>query len=59
VTGWVANRADGSVEAFFEGEPTAVEQMCAWCRHGPPHADVSGISVTEAEPTGATGFIIC
>jgi acylphosphatase len=58
VTGWVANRADGAVEAFFEGEHTAVEQICAWCRHGPPYADVTGIEVTEGEPTGVSGFIV-
>jgi acylphosphatase len=58
VTGWVANRADGAVEAFFEGEQTAVEQMCAWCRHGPPHADVTGVEVAQVSPTGAAGFIV-
>ncbi|HEX2307930.1 MAG TPA: acylphosphatase [Jatrophihabitantaceae bacterium] len=58
VTGWVSNRADGAVEALFEGEQTAVEQMCAWCRHGTPYADVTGIEVTAAGPSGASGFII-
>jgi acylphosphatase len=58
LTGWVGNRADGAVEALFEGEPTAVDQMCQWCRHGPPYADVTGVEVTEAEPTGGTGFVI-
>jgi acylphosphatase len=58
VTGWVVNRADGAVEAFFEGEQIAVEQMCEWCRYGPPYADVTGIEVEQASPTGATGFMI-
>jgi acylphosphatase len=58
VTGWVANRSDGAVEALFEGDQGPVEQMCAWCRHGPPHADVTGIQVDEASPTGATGFVV-
>jgi acylphosphatase len=58
VTGWVVNRADGAVEAFFEGEQNAVEQMCEWCRYGPPYADVTGIEVEQASPTGATGFMI-
>jgi acylphosphatase len=46
------------VEAFFEGDQGPVEQMCTWCRHGPPHADVTGIQVDEASPTGATGFVV-
>jgi acylphosphatase len=58
VTGWVANRSDGAVEAFFEGDQTAVEEMCAWCRHGPPHAEVIDIEVEDAWPTGATGFVV-
>ncbi len=32
VSGWVRNRADGSVEAVFEGERPKVEEMLAWCR---------------------------
>ena len=58
VTGWVANRSDGAVEAFFEGDQGSVEQLCAWCRDGPPYADVTGIQVDEASPTGATGFVV-
>ncbi len=34
VSGWVRNRADGSVEAVFEGERPKVEEMLAWCREG-------------------------
>ena len=40
VAGWVRNRADGSVEAEFEGGPDAVARMVAWCRLGPPRARV-------------------
>ena len=32
VTGWVANRADGAVEAVFEGEADAVERLVAFSR---------------------------
>ena len=58
VSGWVTNRSDGSVEAFFEGDQTALEQMCTWCRHGPPHAYVTAVDVVDAAPTGATGFLV-
>jgi acylphosphatase len=51
VAGWVRNRADGTVEAVFEGPPQAVAAMVAWCRIGPPRAEVARLEVT-AEPVG-------
>jgi acylphosphatase len=33
--GWVRNRHDGSVEAVFAGEATAVAGMIEACRRGP------------------------
>ena len=56
VAGWVRNRMDGTVEAVFEGPAPAVAEMVAWCRMGPPRADVSGIDVTEEPPEGIVGF---
>ncbi|MGH9149308.1 MAG: acylphosphatase [Acidimicrobiales bacterium] len=56
VTGWVANRADGRVEAVFEGEAAAVEAMVAWCRQGPPHAAVTGVEVAGEAPEGERSF---
>jgi acylphosphatase len=56
VTGWVSNRPDGAVEAVFEGEDAAVDALVSWCRQGPPHADVSGVDVSEEEPEGLSGF---
>ena len=34
VTGWVSNRADGAVEAVFEGNADAVERLVAFSREG-------------------------
>jgi acylphosphatase len=56
VSGWVANRGDGAVEAVFEGEPDAVERMVELCRGGPGRADVEDVEVTEEEPEGLEGF---
>lgn len=56
VAGWVRNRADGRVEAVFEGTPEAVEAMIAWCRSGPPQAHVDAIEVNEEPSTGVVGF---
>ena len=56
LAGWVTNRADGAVEAVFEGAPDAVEALVAWVRHGPPQARVDSCTVTEEEPEGEVGF---
>jgi acylphosphatase len=56
VRGWVRNRADGRVEAWFEGDRRAVERMVAWCREGPPGARVTGVSVAREAPAGESGF---
>jgi acylphosphatase len=58
LAGWVRNLSDGRVEAVFEGDRTAVEQMIAWCRKGPPNAVVEKVTVTNEEPEGLSGFEI-
>jgi len=58
VAGWVRNTTDGTVEAVFEGEPAAVEEMVDFCRNGPGRAEVSSVEVTEEEPEGLTRFEI-
>lgn len=56
VAGWVRNRYDGRVEAWFEGDRAAVERMVAWCRQGPPHARVTAVDVVAEDPAGEYGF---
>ena len=56
VTGSVRNRADGSVEVVVEGGPHEVEALVAWCRSGPPAAEVTGVEVGVERPEGLTGF---
>ena len=56
VAGWVRNRMDGTVEAVFEGPEAAVAELVAWCRMGPPRADVTGVDVSEESAAGAVGF---
>lgn len=56
VAGWVRNCSDGTVEAWFEGPPDAVESMVAWAGRGPRHAEVSDVDVDEVDPAGAGGF---
>jgi acylphosphatase len=58
VAGWVRNNPDGTVEAVFEGEPDAVQQLVALCRDGPRGARVDRIDVDEGTPEGLSGFVI-
>lgn len=52
VYGWVKNRANGTVEAVFEGDQEKVAAVIDWCRRGPRHAIVEGIDVHEEPYTG-------
>jgi acylphosphatase len=58
VTGWVANRRDGAVEAVFEGDEAAVERLVDFCRKGPRGAQVDRVEVTEEEPEALTSFSV-
>ena len=56
VAGWVRNRADGSVEAVFEGAPEDVEALVEFCRRGPRGAEVERVEVEEELPEGLADF---
>ncbi|HEX5258845.1 MAG TPA: acylphosphatase [Sphingomicrobium sp.] len=47
VDGWVRNFTDGSVEAHLEGDETQVDELIRRMRHGPPHAEVMDVEVSE------------
>lgn len=52
VTGWVRNKADGSVEAVFEGDKPQVESLLKWCEKGPKMAVVKEVDVSWEDYTG-------
>ncbi len=56
VAGSATNRADGTVEAVFEGEPEAVEALVELSRRGPSRARVERVEVLDEEPAGLQGF---
>jgi acylphosphatase len=56
VGGFVRNRADGAVEAEFEGPPAAIARMVAWSREGPPRARVDDVQLRDIEPVDERGF---
>lgn len=58
LAGWVRNLADGRVEAVFEGEEAAVNEIVDWCRRGPPSAQVDDVATSWEEPGGLRSFEI-
>jgi len=52
VTGWVRNNPDGTVEAVFEGEGSAVQDLINWCHRGPDAARVDRVEVVWDTYTG-------
>ena len=56
VAGFVRNRADGSVEAVFEGAPEAVAALVEFCGRGPRHARVARLEAFDEPPEGLQGF---
>jgi acylphosphatase len=49
VTGWVRNRADGSVEAVVQGSADAVDAIQRWAKQGPDEARVERVEATPAQ----------
>jgi acylphosphatase len=56
LNGWVRNLTDSRVEAVFEGEQAAVEEMIRWCHRGPSAAVVKDVSIEIEEMEGLSGF---
>jgi len=56
VAGWVRNTREGTVEAVFEGDPQAVDELVEFCRHGPSGAEVASVDVVGEEPEGLSRF---
>jgi acylphosphatase len=54
VTGWVRNRADGSVEIEAQGRRAAVDALVTWAHAGPRLAVVESVAV-EALAVEAPG----
>jgi acylphosphatase len=52
LTGEVRNLPDGSVEAIAEGELEQLEEFIAWCRRGPPLAEVEEALIRWTESSG-------
>ena len=58
VGGWARNRADGTVEAVFEGETEAVDALVRLSAEGPRGAEVEHVEAFDEAPKGLTRFDI-
>jgi len=58
VSGSVANRWDGTVEAVLEGDDEAVERLVEFAHQGPRGAQVESVEVFNEEPEGLSGFAV-
>ena len=56
VSGWVRNCPDGSVEAHFEGEESAVNWLVDLIGDGPPSARVANVRVSDADLENLSSF---
>jgi len=52
LTGWVANRWDGTVETVSEGPREALIKFRAFLRRGPPSSIVQQVNAEWETPTG-------
>jgi acylphosphatase len=58
ISGWVRNKADGTVEAVLHGPAAAVEDLVRACRHGPALARVDKVHSEPAQYDGLEDFRI-
>jgi acylphosphatase len=49
VAGYARNLPDGTVQAELEGPEDSVQRMLDWLHHGPRHARVESLDVTDLE----------
>jgi acylphosphatase len=52
LTGEIRNLPDGNVEAVVEGPRERVEEFIAWCKEGPPTAEVENVRVRWSAARG-------
>jgi acylphosphatase len=56
VTGWVRNRADGTVETEAQGDEASLECFVKKIRQGPPLAHVDDVQQKNRQPDAAETY---
>ena len=57
ISGWVRNRADGSVEVHGSGADAQLERFIDKLREGAPAAQVDGLEIASAVDEDVVGFV--
>ena len=47
VVGWCRNCADGSVEAWLQGDAKAIQHLLEWCYQGSPQSVVQNVHTQQ------------
>lgn len=50
LTGYTANKQDGSVLTFVQGDINNVKEFINWCHSGSPMATVENVEIESVEP---------
>ncbi|MDP3461904.1 MAG: acylphosphatase [Bacteroidales bacterium] len=58
LTGFVSNKADGSVYIEVEGDELRLNEFLSWCQTGPQWAHVLKVQSNELPPVGYNSFTI-
>lgn len=58
LSGWVRNKADGSVAVLVAGPEARVQELIAGLHRGPPDAVVRDVSTAPAEAPHEKGFVV-
>lgn len=53
LTGWIRNRADGTVETIAVGSRAKLDEFLTWLHHGPPAAHVVDVDTIWADEKDA------
>lgn len=58
VKGYIRNKEDGNVEAWFEGDSGKVDEIVKKCKEGPPHSQIKRLDIVEEKFQGMKEFKI-
>lgn len=58
VKGYVRNKEDGSIEAWFEGNGEQVDEMIELCKKGPEHSIINRLDIIEEKMQDMPDFKI-